>query len=108
MQLGENVYIDNISDEIENGNVGSKTRSLRLILGKKNCVWFRHHIVSLMLLKLGQNVCLNVISNEFENRSCLVKNYVTRSNRRKTYVLEATFSIFMKVFLPHSLEGSGE
>ena len=37
-------------------------------------------------MKLGQNDCFNEISHKFENRSCLVKNKVTRSNPRKTLV----------------------
>ena len=28
-----------------------------------------------------------IISDEFENGSCLVKNYVTKSNHRRTYML---------------------
>ena len=32
------------------------------------------HIFSLILMKLGQNVCLDKISEKFENRSCQVKN----------------------------------
>ena len=35
---------------------------------------FRGHIFSLVLLKEGQNVSLDDISNEFENGSCWVKN----------------------------------
>ena len=37
-------------------------------------------------MKLGQNVCLNEISEEIENGSCRVKNYVTKSNLRKPCV----------------------
>ena len=35
-------------------------------------------------MKLGQNVCLDEISDVFENWSGQVKNWVSRSNLRKT------------------------
>ena len=47
------------------GHLGSKTRSLGQIL-EKSCVCSRGHIFSAILMKLGQNVCLSKISNEFE------------------------------------------
>ena len=65
------------------GHVGSKTRSLDQIL-EKLCVRSRSHIFVPIIMKLDQNVCLDEIPEEFENRSCLVKNLVTRSNIRKT------------------------
>ena len=84
------------------GHVGSKTSSLNEIL-EKPCVRSRGHILSPILLKLSQNVCLDKISDEFEMwgqklgqvcldkisdefeiGSCGVKNLVTRSNLRKT------------------------
>ena len=34
----------------------------------------RGHIFSLIIMKLGQYICLDEISKEFENGSCLVKN----------------------------------
>ena len=55
------------------GHVGSKTRSLVQILGKL-CVCSRGHIFSLIVMKLGQNVCLDENSNELKNGSCRVKN----------------------------------
>ena len=55
------------------GNVRSKTRPLGQIL-EKRCVGSRGHIFSPIIMKLGQNVCLDKISNEFENGSCRVKN----------------------------------
>ena len=55
------------------GRVRSKTRSLNQIL-EKHCVRFRDHIFSLIIMKLSQNVCLDKISDEFENGSCWVKN----------------------------------
>ena len=39
----------------------------------------RGHIFSPLIMKLGQNVCLDEISYEFEIGSCWVKNRVTRS-----------------------------
>ena len=54
------------------GHVESKTRSLGEIL-EKPCVRCRGHIFSLVILKLGQNFCLDKISDDFENRSCRVK-----------------------------------
>ena len=48
------------------GHVGSKTRSLGQIL-EKPCLRSRGHIFSQKIMKLGQNVCLVVILDEFEN-----------------------------------------
>ena len=55
------------------GHVGSKTRSLGQIL-EKPCVRSRGHILSRILMEVGQDVCLDDISDEFENGSCGVKN----------------------------------
>ena len=55
------------------GHVGSKTRSPGQIL-EKPCVRFRGHILSQILMKVGQDVCLDDISDEFENGSRGVKN----------------------------------
>ena len=55
------------------GYVGSKTRSLGQILGKP-CVRSRGHILSRILMEVGQDVCLDDISDEFENGSRGVKN----------------------------------
>ena len=80
MELGENVCLDEIlfvlmksHTSLKMGIVGSKTRSLGQILDKL-CVHSRSHIFSLIIMKLGQNVCLDEISDEFENGSCRVKN----------------------------------
>ena len=54
------------------GHVGSKTRSLGQIV-EKPCVRSRGHIFSRIIMKLGQNVCLDEISKEFGNRSYQVK-----------------------------------
>ena len=53
--------------------VRSKTRSLGQIL-EKLCVHSRDHIFSLIIMKLGQNVCLDEISDRFENGLCQVQN----------------------------------
>ena len=55
------------------GHVGSKTRSLGQIL-EKPCVRSRGHILSWILMEVGQDVCLDDISDEFENGSRGVKN----------------------------------
>ena len=55
------------------GHVGSKTRSLGQIL-EKPCVCCRGHIFSQILVKCGENVCLDKISNKIEIGLCGVKN----------------------------------
>ena len=55
------------------GHVGSKTRSPGQIL-EKPCVRSRGHSFGWILMKVGQDVCLDEISDEFENGSCGVKN----------------------------------
>ena len=55
------------------GRVGSKTRSLGQIL-EKPCVRSRGHIFSRILMKVGQDVCLDDISDKFKNGSRGVKN----------------------------------
>ena len=55
------------------GHVGSKTRSLGHI-SEKPCVCSRGHIFSLIIMKLGQNVCLDKISHKFKDGLCWVKN----------------------------------
>ena len=54
------------------GHVGSKTRSPGQILGKP-CVRSRGHIFSQILMKVGQDVCLDDISDRFENGSLRLK-----------------------------------
>ena len=53
--------------------VRSKTRSLGQTL-KKPCVRSRGHIFSPIIMKLGQNVCLDKILDELENGLCWFKN----------------------------------
>ena len=55
------------------GDVGWKTRTVGQIL-EKPCVRSRGNIFSPIIMKLGQNVCLDEISDGMENRSCQVKN----------------------------------
>ena len=65
-------------------HVGSKTRSLGQIL-KKPCIRSRGHIFSLILMIIGQNVCLDEISDGFENGSCRSKT------RSQDQILGASF-----------------
>ena len=51
------------------GHIESKTRSVGQIVDKP-CVCHRGHIFSPALWKDGQNVCLDDISDKFENGSC--------------------------------------
>ena len=55
------------------GDVGSKTRSLGQI-SEKACVCSRGHIFIPIIMKLGQNIYYDEISDKFENGSCRVKN----------------------------------
>ena len=71
MKHGQNVYLDEISDEFKMGLVESKARSLGQML-EKRCLRSRGHIFGPMIMKLGQNFC-HEIYNEFENGSCQVK-----------------------------------
>ena len=50
---------------LKTGHVGSKTRSLGQIL-EKPCVCTRGLIFDPILMKLYQNVCLDIIPDEFE------------------------------------------
>ena len=75
MKLSQNVYLDEFldEDENENGSCEVKTRSLCQIL-KKHCVRSRGLNFYLILIKYGQNVCLDEILDEIEIGSCGVKN----------------------------------
>ena len=55
------------------GHVRFKTRSLDQIL-EKPCVRSRGHIFSPIIMKHGQNVFLDKISDEFKNGSFRVKD----------------------------------
>ena len=71
------------------GHVGSKTKSQGQIL-EKPCVRSRGHNFSLIVIKLGQNIYLDKISDKFENGSRGVKNLV-KSCKNLVCALEATF-----------------
>ena len=76
MELGQNYFLMKSQTGLKMGHVGScrvKTRSLVQIL-EKPCVCSRSHIFSPIIMKLGQNVCLDQISDIFENGSGQVKN----------------------------------
>ena len=53
------------------GHVESKIMSLGQILGKP-CLHATGHKFSPIIMKLGQNVCVNEISEDLENGSCRV------------------------------------
>ena len=67
------------------GHVGSKTGSLGQI-SEKPCVSSRGHIFSLIHMKLGQNVCLNGISDEFKTGSLRSKTRSLDQTRKKKLV----------------------
>ena len=56
---------------VKMGHVESKTRSLIKIL-QKPCVCSRGHIFNPIIINLGQNVCLDEISDDFESGSSRV------------------------------------
>ena len=55
----------------------SVVRCVSSVVNFLPCVRSRGHIFSPIPMKLGQNVCLNKISDKFEIGSCGVKNWVT-------------------------------
>ena len=55
MKPGQNVSLNEVFDEFENGSCRLKTRSLGKML-EKPCVRSRGHIFSPIIMKLGQNV----------------------------------------------------
>ena len=57
----------------KNGHVASETGLLGQIL-EKLCVRSRGQFFSPILMKHGQNVCLDKILDEYENVSCWVEN----------------------------------
>ena len=73
MKHGQNVCLDEISEEFDNGSYQSKIRSPGQIL-EKPFVHSRGHIFSPIIMKLGQSVCLDEVSDKYENGSCWVKN----------------------------------
>ena len=83
MKLGQNICLDEVSDKLKNYHVRSKTRSSGQIF-KKSCVRSGGQIFSPIIMKRRQNLCLDDFYDEYENGSCPVKNYVTRSDLRFT------------------------
>ena len=70
-------------------HVGSNTKSRGQML-EKPCVRSKGHIFSQMIMKLGQNFCLDELSHEYKMVHVWSK---TRSNHRKTLcALETRFS----------------
>ena len=71
MKLGQNAYFDEISDEFENGTCGVKNEVTRSNFRKNiMCPLDRGHIFNPILMKLGQNFCLN---DEFEKGAYSLK-----------------------------------
>ena len=68
MKHGQSLFFIKSRMSLKIGHVGSETRSIGQIL-EKPCVCCRGPIV----MKLCQNVCLDEISEDFENGSCWVK-----------------------------------
>ena len=62
MKLSQNVCHDEILKEVKNGSCQIKTRSLGQIL-EKTYVRSRGQLFSPIIMKLGQNVCLDQILN---------------------------------------------
>ena len=58
------------------GKLGLKTRQLDQI-SEKLCVAWRGHIFSPILMKLGQNICFDKISDGFESDLCRVNKTKT-------------------------------
>ena len=73
MKVGQDVCLVISRKSSKMGHVGSKTRSPGQILEKPS-VRSRGHIFSWILMKVGQDVCLDDISDKIENGSCGVKN----------------------------------
>ena len=68
MEVNQNVCLDELGMSSKMVHVGSKTRSQVQIL-EKPCVCSRGHIVSPIIMKLGQNVFIDKILFMFENGS---------------------------------------
>ena len=72
------------------GHVRLKTRSLGQIL-EKPCARCKGHIFSPIIMKLGQNVCLDEISDEFEIGS--KTRSLDQILENLVYALETTFLV---------------
>ena len=73
MKPDQNVCFNESQMSLKMGHVRSKTRSLGQIL-EKLCVQSRGVIFGHILMKISQNVCLDEISDDFENGVCTVKS----------------------------------
>ena len=69
MKLCQNACLDEESDRLTMGHAESKTKSL-----KKPCERSRGHIFSPIIMKFGQNFCLDKSSDEDQNGLCQVQN----------------------------------
>ena len=90
MKLSKNICLDKSQMSLKMDHVRSKTRLLANILGKP-CAHYSGSIFSPLIMKLCQNVCLE-ISDEFKNGS------KTRSlghilEKKLVYALRFTFLI---------------
>ena len=73
MKLDQNVCLMKSGTSLELGHVGSKTRSRGQIL--ENLVYaLEATLYSLILMKLGQNACLEKILEEFKSGLCGIKS----------------------------------
>ena len=90
------------------GLVGSKTRSLGQILDKP-CVGYRDQIFGLILMKLGQSVCLDEMLHIFLNESCRSKRRSLGQIIEDPMLLTKGLSIKSLLFndIPQNLESSG-
>ena len=66
---------------------------------KKTGVCSGGHIYPI-IMKLGQNVCLDEISDKYENRSCRVKNYSTVAANLREVTHQARFSNIFRTYFP--------
>ena len=73
MKLGQNFFLDEVSDEYEKGSCRVKNKVTRSN-PRKTYVWSRDQIFCLIHMKLDQSVCLNIILYMFENGSCRIKS----------------------------------
>ena len=73
MKFGQNIFLDKILNELKMCYVESKPSSRCQILEKPS-VYSRGHIFGPILKTLVQNVCLDKISDDFENGSRGFKN----------------------------------
>ena len=83
MKLCQNVNHHKSRSSSKLGHVRSKTRSLGEIL-EKHCEHSKRHSFDPKFMKLCQIVNHHNVWVRFEIGSCWVKNWVTRSDLRKT------------------------